>query len=99
DDCDSFYIGYYGRNNYIIDDLLDYREYRVSIADMSFDKFIDMCDNKGIKEAFESTFLYHLSNESASFIEAIIKTGKTSLEEIYSLFVRNPNENVLKNVL
>ena len=99
DDCKEFYIKYLGNNHYIIDDLLDYRKSKIDISDMSFDKFTEMCDNIGMKKAFEKAFLYYFSTQAIELIEYMILAGKTSLEEIYSLFVRNPDENVIKNVL
>lgn len=99
DDCKEFYIKHLGNNHYIINDLLDYRKSKIDISDMSFDKFAEMCDNIGMKKAFENTFLYHFNTQAIKLVESMIFAGKTSLEEIYSLFVRNPDENVMKNVL
>lgn len=99
DDCEEFYIKYLGNNNYIIFDLLDYRESKINMSDMSFDKFVEMCDNIGVKKAFEETFLYYFSTQAIELVEYMILVGETSLEEIYSSFVKNPNENVMKSVL
>lgn len=99
DDCKEFYIKCLGNNYYIIDDLLDYRKSKIDMSDMSFDKFTEMCDNIGMKKAFEKMFLYHFSTQAIELVESMILVGKTSLEEIYSLFVRNPDENVIKNIL
>lgn len=99
EDCREFYIDFFGRNVYAIDDLLDYREHKLSISDMSLDKFMHMCNNIGIKRAFEETFLYFFSPHSIKLVELRANEGRVSLEDIYNSFVRNPNENVLKNVL
>ena len=99
EDCDFFYIGYFGKNKRLVDDLLDYREFKLSIEDITFDLFSDMCDNEGIKSAFEKTFLQHISESSARLIEVTISAGGTSLEMIYDSFKNNPNENILKYVL
>lgn len=99
DDCKDFYINYFGRNRYIIFDLLDYRESKIDISDMSFDKFVDMCDNIGIKEAFEQNFLQHFDSHDVGFIESMIKKGRTSLRRIYDSFIENPNHSILKNIL
>lgn len=99
EDCHDFYIGYLGRNRHVIDDLLDYRESKLSIEDMSFDKFVDMCDNKVNKKVFENTFLQDISLSEVALIESMISSGRTSLKKIYDGFISNPNENILKNVL
>ena len=98
-DCNDFYAKYLGNNNYKIDDLLDFREDKLSIEDMSFDRFMLMCDNIGIKKAFEKTFLYHFDSQIVRFIENRIENDMVSLEDIYSSFVNNPNGNIMKNVL
>lgn len=99
EECREFYIGYYGKNTYAINDLVDYREKKIAIADMSFDKFTSLCDNEGMKEAFEKTFLQSFNLHQIGFIEQLIDAGATSLKEIHSLFVKQPNENILKHVL
>jgi hypothetical protein len=99
DDCIEFYIKHFGNNHYIINDLLDYRKSKIDMSNLSFDKFAEMCNNIGMKEAFENVFLYHFSTQAIKLVEFMILTDKTSLEEIYSSFVRNPDENVMKNVL
>lgn len=98
EDCTDFYINHLGNNDYIIDDLLDYRQSKISMSDITFDKFKEMCDNIGIKKAFEETFLYYFNLNTVKLIESLIANGKTSLEEIYSLFVSNPDENIVKYI-
>lgn len=97
--CENFYIGFLHRNCYIIDDLLDYREYKLSIVNISVDKFIMLCDNKVNRETFESIFLQKLSSDDVSLIEGAISQGRTSLEIIFNNFQKNPNKNILKYVL
>lgn len=99
EDCDNFYIGFLGRNPYTVDDFLDYREHKLSISDMTLDKFIDMCDTKASREVFESTFLQHINLSSIELIDRAISEGRASLEGIYNNFIANPNENILKYVL
>ena len=99
EECNYFYIGFLGRNRYIIDDLLDYREKKLSKSNITLDKFIAMCDNSVSREAFEQTFLQPINSTDAELIEDAISKGKTSLKGIYNRFQSNVNENVLKNVL
>ena len=98
-DVKDFYIGYLGNNAYIIDDLLDYRESKISILNMSFNKFSNMCDDLGIKDAFEQTFSFYFNSQSIKLVKMMIELERTSLEDIYYQFVKNPNENILKNIL
>lgn len=99
EDCNDFYIGYFGRNRHMIDDLLDYREYKLSIAKITLDKFITLCDNKVNREIFELTFLQKFYDEDISLIEKAISQGKISLHDIFNGFKNNPNKNILKYVL
>lgn len=99
DECQTFYRDYYKKNANVIDDLLDYREYKLSISDMTFDKYLEMCRNLGVKVAFENTFLQPISMQEAALIEKAIFSGKVTLEHIYNSFRQNINVNVLKYVL
>lgn len=98
-DCNDFYIGYFGKNSYVIFDLLDYRDAKVSMSDITFDKFYDMCNNKGIKEAFENTFFQDFSESDIKMIESEIKRGDVSLESIYNSFIDNPSMSIMKIIL
>lgn len=98
DDCIDFYINYFGNNNYIIYDLLDYRKSKIDMS-ISFDEFVELCSNKGIKKAFEEIFLYYFSPQIVEFIEATINEERITLEEIYFSFVENPDENILKKII
>jgi hypothetical protein len=40
DECQSFYRHFYKRNPYLIDDLLDYREYKLSILNIFLKKHL-----------------------------------------------------------
>lgn len=97
--CNDFYIGFLGRNRHMIDDMLDYREHKLSIADVTVDKFIKLCDNKVNREIFELTFLQKFDSDSVSLIDKAISKGKTSLIDIFNNFQKNPNKNILKYVL
>lgn len=99
EDCQSFYIGFYGRNSYTIDDLLDYRERKLSISDIELDTFISMCNNIGRLETFRQTFLQPISESDMSLIDKAIENGKVTLEGIYNSFQENVNKNILQNVL
>ena len=98
-DCNDFYIGFLGRNTYIIDDLLDFRENKLAMTDISLDNFLEMCDNMSTQKAFETTFLQPFTYDEIELISTAISDGKTSLEDIYNRFQKNVNENILKYVL
>jgi hypothetical protein len=97
--CNSFYEGFYGRNNYVIDDLLDYREEKLSKSKITLVKFLDMCYNEGNREAFRLTFYQYFTSSEIEVVDRAIESGKTSLQSVYTDFEKNPNKNVLKNVL
>lgn len=98
-DCHSFYITCYGRNKHVADDLLDYREKKLKECNVSFDKFVDMCYNVGIRVAFEHTFLQQFDDKSVAVITKALYNEKVTLEDIYIGFQKNPNKNILKYVL
>lgn len=99
EDCQDFYIGFFGRNKYVIDDMLDYREVRIKISGLTLDTFLWFCDYKVDKALFEKVFLQSFTDEDISIIKNAVETGKITLDEIYNNFKKNPNENILKNVL
>lgn len=99
EDCDNFFANHWGKNDLVFDDLLDYRESKIEMADMSFDIFEETCNNKGIKKGFETTFLNYLSPHDVKFIESKIASKRITLNEIYTRFIKNPNQSVLKNML
>lgn len=99
EDCQMFYIDFYNRNRYVADDLLDYREYKIEKASITLDLFLDKCYNEGIEKAFKSTFLQSFTLSNIQLVEKAIEDGRTSLEQLFSDFKKNPNKNVLKDVL
>lgn len=99
ENCRDFYIGFFGRNRLLIDDLLDYREKRLSLEEMSLYKFLWLCDGEINRDVFEQVFLQPFDVDDIFLIEEAVIEGRTTLEEIYNSFQKNPNENILKNVL
>lgn len=97
--CREFYIGFLGRNKNKLDDLLDYREHRLSLSDNSVNKFLERSDNKVKQDVFEDVFLQRFTLEEIMLIEEAISEKRTSLEAMYNCFELNVNENILKNVL
>ncbi|AYP68368.1 hypothetical protein PQE75_gp111 [Bacillus phage vB_BcoS-136] len=97
--CNDFYIGYFGKNTYVIDDLLDYRESKLETMKISLDEFVELCYNKGERYAFERTFLQVFSESDIELIEKAIAKGKVTLRFLFEDFQKNVNKNILKNVL
>ncbi|UUV46059.1 hypothetical protein [Bacillus phage vB_BanS-Thrax1] len=98
-DCHSFYITNYGRNACVTDDLLDYRESKLEASHITLEMFINMCSTKGIKTAFQETFLEHLCDQKVEIIEKALSSGTVTKESIYRQFKINPNKNILNYVL
>jgi hypothetical protein len=98
-DCQKFFAGYYGRNRYVIDDLLDYREFKIENSTITLEDFLYMCYNSNMQQAFEKTFLQSFTLEEMSLIEKAIISGRVSLESLFFGFERNPNKNIMKYVL
>lgn len=98
-DCENFYIGFYGRNQYVVDDLLDYRENRIENSNIDIDTFLDMCYNKGMEEAFAKTFFQHFVAVEIEKVSDAITKGKITLEQLFVDFQKNPNKNIMKNII
>jgi hypothetical protein len=98
-DCKEFFESFYGRNRYVVDDLLDYREFKIENSDMTLEKFTELCYISNTRDVFESTFYQSFSLDDMLLIEKAITSGKTSLETIYLGFEKNPNKNIMKYVL
>lgn len=99
EDCEMFFENCLGKNNHIFDDLLDYREMKLSDRNISIDDFISMCNNNDKIAIFEIVFLQPIKKKDMRYIEDLINNGEITLKEIYYNFQRNMNINILKNVL
>lgn len=98
-DCVEFMGKYHKRNALAIDDLLDYREHKISLSVLTEELFVNNCKEKGIKTAFEESFYQSFSEEDVSLIEKSLGNGKISLQSLFSQFKDNPNRNIMKYVL
>lgn len=99
EDCEDFYIGFYGKNHYVADDLLDYRENKLEKANITLDIYLEMCYTKGMKETFENVFLQSFTDLEIRRVAIAIAKKKTSLEQLFAGFQKNPNKNILKNIV
>ena len=98
-DCRHFYANHLGENLHLIDDLLDYRSAKLSISDITFDKFESMCDNGVNKKAIEIAFLQYVSPLEEALIHTMVSVGKVSLRELYDRSIGNPDMSIMKFVL
>ncbi|SDX94062.1 hypothetical protein [Thermoactinomyces sp. DSM 45892] len=94
-----FYRNYYGTNMHAIEDLMDYREYRISSSSITLEEFLKLCNNKGISIAFEATFLLQFEVTDISLIKQSLNNGKITLECIFENFKKNKNFSILKYIL
>lgn len=103
DDSDYhlFLKDFYLKNKYLLDDLLDFREYKINKSKITFDSFKEMCYNSmvGVRKAFEKTFLQSFTDSEIEIISEAIVSGRVSLKQLFSDFQKNPEKNILKNVL
>jgi hypothetical protein len=99
EDCQKFFTDFYNRNKHVIDDLLDYREYKVEKSQKTLDLFLKECYTSNMRQVFQKTFYQSFSDSDMDLIGQAILDGRTSLEELYSGFKKNPDKNILKNVL
>lgn len=99
DDCKTFYNDFYGKNHNVVDDLLDYREDRINKSNITVDIFLELCYNKDMLDVFTKTFYQSFTLADMVIINKAVAFGRTTLEEIFLDFQKNPNKNILKNVL
>lgn len=99
DDCKTFFSDFYMKNPYIIDDVLDFREFKIAKSKKTADIFVNECNTNGMKATFEETFMQSFTDESINLVRDALDSGKTSLDIIFRKFKINPNENILKNIL
>lgn len=98
-DCERFYKEFYGRNRYIVDDLLDFREEKLRNSHITVTSFLRMCNNGDVQEAFESTFLQTFNQDDVSVLRKKVASGSISYRTIYDKFQLNTNLNIWRIVL
>jgi hypothetical protein len=98
-DCERFYKGFYGRNRYIVDDLLDFRDEKLSNSHITITSFLKMCNNGNVREAFESTFLQSFNQDDIRILREKVASGNISYRTIYDKFQLNTNLNIWRIVL
>ncbi len=99
DDCKVFYTDYLHNNHHIVDDLMDYKAYKLSKTVFNLDKFVNECMLGDMKETFKKTFLHSFSNHDMMLVNRAIANGRVTLEYIYKEFQKNVHQNILKYVL
>lgn len=95
DDCELFLTKFHKTNAESIDDILDFREYKLEISDMTLDTFLKLCYIGEMKEAFERTFIQSFTVEEIQFICSCLLEGKITLPQVYGKFQKNKNKNIL----
>lgn len=98
-DFHIFFIEFYGKNKYLVDDLFDFREYKISKNNITLKDFLFKCYAYGWRETFVETFIQKFSDEDIQFIVTSIHEGKTTLEKIFFGFQSNINLNIMRYVL
>jgi hypothetical protein len=99
EDCQEFFESFYMRNRYVADDLEDFRDNKIEKSEITLDLFLKKCYTINMKQAFESTFYQSFTIAKIKLIEEAIATGKTTLEQLFVDFKKNPHKNILKNIL
>jgi hypothetical protein len=97
-DAKDFYLEFYKRNTYLADDLLDFRESKIENSNITLDIFLKSCYND-MKKAFEDTFLQQFTSSEIARVQEAINTEHVTLEQLFMDFKKNPNKNILKNII
>lgn len=96
-DVKDFVTMFYKTNRYEIDDLLDFRDYKIKQANITLDEFLINCDNN-MKIAFENTFQQSFTDSDIIMIKEYIHKGNMSLVTLYDNFRKNSDKNILKYI-
>lgn len=96
-DVKNFVSMFYKTNKYEIDDLLDYREYKIKQSEITLDAFIQQCDDN-MKIAFENNFQQNFTDSDIEMIKERIHSGNVSLVTLFENFYKNINVNILKHI-
>ncbi|BAB06067.1 hypothetical protein P4637_19530 [Halalkalibacterium halodurans] len=97
-DCMDFFKNYYRKNHHVIFDLLDYKEMKLNASKITLEDFKNHF-NQSPREALTETFKQEFGKEEVGLIEERLKDGAITLDSIYSEFMVNSNQNVMKMVL
>ena len=95
DDCAVFLERFYETTHELIDDILDYREYKLASSFMTLDIFLKMCYVGEKKNAFEEAFVQAFTKEEMDFIFQRMDEGVMTLPHLYSKFQEDPEKNIL----
>jgi hypothetical protein len=99
EDCHLFFSNYYMRNISVTEDLEDFRDYKIKKSKKTLDLFVKECYTINMRQAFESTFYRPFEDWKIDLVSEAILNGKTSLDKLFTDFQKNPDKNILKNVL
>lgn len=99
EDSKNFFGKFFRRNRYSIDDMLDFRRFKVNADRKTLATFINECHNGDMKNVFESTFYQTFTVESIELINKAISEERTSLKDLFINFQNNPKTNLMRNIL
>lgn len=99
DDVITFVKQFYLRNHFFIDDILDFREYKIANQKVTFDNFVDLYYNEGARKTFEQMFYFKIEDEDAKMFELYIMNDKNKLLTIFNHLQENVNLNPIKLLL
>lgn len=98
-DCELFYESFYRRNLYVVDDLLDYRAYKIENSAITIEIFVDRCSSRNtMKDAFEETFFRAFSAMDIVLVQDALSEKRVTLEELFIESRTNPSKNIMKYV-
>ena len=98
-DCVAFMNLFYAKNKFLIDDLMDFREYKIYQSTKSLKEFLDDYNVNGLKASFERMFYQSFNEDEVNILNGAIASGKVSVDELFYKFKGNHNRNILKYVL
>lgn len=96
-DVKDFVSMFYKTNKYEIDDLLDYREYKIRQSRTTLDAFLEQCDDD-MKIAFENNFQQYFTDSDIDMIKEHVHSGNISLATLFEKFYENIDVNILKYI-
>lgn len=98
-DITLFVANFYKTNSLVINDLLDYKSFKVSDNNYSFEQFVSMYEKEGVLTSFTKMFLQDFSHSDIDLITAVISTELMTLEILYTNFMKNIYVNIMRYIM
>lgn len=95
-DCVSYIKSFHGKNKEMADDLFAFKNHQLATSTMTLDIFLKSCYDRVSAKAFGDAFFQSFTEEEVGIINKALDESKTTLEEVYAKFLKNPKRNIMR---